>query len=72
MPHVLCFGAGASPDGACSFDTPVMVGGVPHLPFQLLTEYTSKDGSKLLRVVTKLKPVTQERKTAEKGSKPRR
>ena len=59
--------AGASPDGACSFDTPVMVGGVPHLPFQLLTEYTSKDGSKLLRVVTKLKPVTQERKTAEKG-----
>ncbi|KAL5491087.1 hypothetical protein EMCRGX_G016307 [Ephydatia muelleri] len=57
----------ASQEGMSSFDTPVMVGGVPHLPFQLLTEYTGKDGSKLLRVVTKLKPVTQERQTAEKG-----
>ena len=65
----LCTGASSSPlDGASRFfDTPVMVGGVPHLPFQLQTEYTGIDGSKLVRVVTKLKPVTQQRETAEKG-----
>ena len=61
-------GAGASSDGSPIFDTPVMVDGVPHLPFQLQTEYTGMDGSKLLRVVTKLKPITQERETAEKGN----
>lgn len=46
---------------------PQMVDGQPHLPFQLQIEYTNSDGDRCLRVITKTKPVTQDRKLAEKG-----
>lgn len=35
------------------------------LPFQLQILYTAKDGTKALRVLTKLKPITNDRKLAE-------
>ena len=45
----------------------LIIDGKPYLPFQLQTEYTSADGSSLLRVITKVKPVTRERRVAERG-----
>lgn len=47
---------------------PLMINGKPHLPFQLQTEYTTADGSVLVRVITKVKPVTEDRKIAERGT----
>ena len=41
--------------------------GKPHLPFQLQVEYTSKDGSRLMRVITDANPITRDRGMAEKG-----
>ena len=41
---------------------------VEDLPFQLQTQYTTTDGSTLLRVNTTKKPVTKERHIAEKGN----
>ena len=46
---------------------PLIIGGKPHLPFQLQTEYTTSDGSVLVRVITKVKPVTEDRNIAERG-----
>ena len=46
---------------------PLMINGRPHLPFQLQTEYTTADGSVLVRVITKVKPVTEDRQVAERG-----
>ena len=46
---------------------PLILEGKPHLPFQLQTEYTTTDGSVLVRVITKVKPVTEDRQLAEKG-----
>jgi hypothetical protein len=44
-----------------------MIHGRPHLPFQLQTEYTTADGSVLVRVITKVKPITEDRQVAERG-----
>jgi len=38
---------------------------VNKLPFQLKISYTSRDGSKILRVLTQMRPTTADRKTAE-------
>ena len=46
---------------------PLIINGKPHLPFQLQTEYTTADGSVLVRVITKIKPVTEDRQVAERG-----
>ena len=46
---------------------PQIVNGKPQLPFQLQLEYTSSDGDRCLRVITQTKPVTKDRKVAEKG-----
>ena len=46
---------------------PLMIGGQPHLPFQLQIEYTSLDGDRCLRVITQAKPVTRDRSLAERG-----
>ena len=46
---------------------PLIIGGKSHLPFQLQTEYTASDGSVLVRVITKVKPVTEDRNVAERG-----
>lgn len=46
---------------------PLIINGKPHLPFQLQTEYTMADGSVLVRVITKVKPVTVDRTVAERG-----
>ena len=37
------------------------------LPFQLQIKYTSMDGAKSLRVISKAQPVTKDRQLAEKG-----
>ena len=47
---------------------PLMINGTPHLPFQLQTEYTIADGSVLVRVITKVKPITEDRQVAERGT----
>lgn len=47
---------------------PLIIDGKPHLPFQLQTEYTASDGSVLVRVITKVKPVTEDRNVAERGT----
>ena len=46
---------------------PLIIGGRPHLPFQLQIEYTSLDGDRCLRVITQAKPVTRDRSLAERG-----
>lgn len=65
----------ASPGGGASASTsdapsapPLQVDGKPHLPFQLQVEYTSRDGSRLMRVITDAKPITRDRTAAEKGT----
>lgn len=37
------------------------------IPFQLQIIYTAKDGSKALRILTQMKPLTSDRKLAEAG-----
>ena len=46
---------------------PLMVEGKPHLPFQLQIEYTGRDGSRCMRVITQAKPITTDRGVAERG-----
>lgn len=46
---------------------PLKINGKDHLPFQLQIEYTGKDGSRCVRVLTQAKPVTKDRDLAEKG-----
>jgi len=60
-------GASAATDAAPDIP-PLQVDGKPHLPFQLQVEYTSKDGSRLMRVITDAKPITRDRIAAEKGA----
>lgn len=63
-------GASPTPSPVASSDVtvpPLMVEGKPHLPFQLQIEYTGRDGSQCLRVITEAKPVTRDRSKAEKG-----
>ena len=50
------------------YTPPLQIEGKPHLPFQLQVEYTSKDGSRLMRVITDAKPITRDRGVAEKGT----
>ena len=54
-------------EGGASEVPPLMIGGRPHLPFQLQIEYTSLDGDRCLRVITQAKPVTRDRSLAERG-----
>ena len=46
---------------------PLKIDGKDHLPFQLQIEYTGKDGSRCVRVISQAKPVTTDRTIAEKG-----
>ena len=46
---------------------PLTVDGKPHLPFQLQIEYTGRDGSRCLRVISEAKPTTRDRNMAERG-----
>ena len=46
---------------------PLLVDGSPHLPFQLQIEYTGRDGSRCIRVITQAKPITTNRDVAERG-----
>ena len=67
---------GATP-GVVTSDTPVvsgdlkvpplMIGGKPHLPFQVQIEYTGRDGSRCMRVISDAKPITRDRGVAENG-----
>ena len=59
-------GAAATPDALNA--PPLQIEGKPHLPFQLQVEYTSKDGSRLMRVITDAKGITRDRGMAEKGT----
>ncbi len=59
-------GASATTDAAPDAP-PLQVDGKPHLPFQLQVEYTGKDGSRLMRVITDAKPITRDRTAAERG-----
>ncbi len=45
----------------------LMIDGKPHLLFQLQIEYTGRDGSRCMRVITEAKPITRDRKEAERG-----
>lgn len=66
-----------SPDGATGGASPasdnkvppMTLDGKPHLPFQLQIEYTGRDGSRCLRVITEAKPMTKDRSQAERGEK---
>ena len=61
---------GATPIADISEDLkapPLDIGGKLHLPFQLQIEYTGKDGSCCMRVITDAKPITRDRDVAEKG-----
>ncbi len=46
---------------------PLQINGKDHLPFQLQIEYTGKDGSRCVRVISQAKPVTRDRDIAERG-----
>ncbi len=46
---------------------PLKIDGKDHLPFQLQIEYTGKDGSRCVRVISQANPVTRDRDVAEKG-----
>ncbi len=46
---------------------PLQIDGKDHLPFQLQIEYTGKDGSRCVRVISQAKPVTRDRDVAERG-----
>lgn len=47
---------------------PLEIEGKPYLPFQLQIEYTGRDGSRCMRVITDAKPITRNRGVAEKGT----
>ena len=58
----------AAPEASANLEVPPLVmDGKPHLPFQLQVEYTGRDGSHCMRVITDTKPVTKDREQAEKG-----
>ena len=70
QPHLSEAGATAESkrqEGGAPEVPPLMIGGRPHLPFQLQIEYTSLDGDRCLRVITQAKPVTRDRSLAERG-----
>ena len=46
---------------------PLTVNGKPHLPFQLQIEYTGRDGSRCMRVISEARPVTRDRSEAERS-----
>ena len=68
-------GASSSPKGATASPKPakgvkvppLTLEGKPHLPFQLQIEYTGRDGSRCLRVITEAKQMTKDRSRAERG-----
>lgn len=59
--------AGASPAPKMLAVPTLTLEGKPHLPFQLQIEYTGKDGSRCMRVISEAKPVTRDRDEAERG-----
>ena len=73
MPCSLPYSAGSGGSGGAAVGgsgtevPPLLVDGRPHLPFQLQIEYTGIDGSRCMRVITQAKPITTDRKVAEKG-----
>jgi len=58
-------GGGASP--SVKRLPPLKIGGKDCLPFQLQIEYTGKDGSLCVRVISQAKPITTDRDVAERG-----
>lgn len=58
---------GASPVSTSTKVPPLMKEGKPHLPFQLQIEYTGRDGSRCMRVISEAKPVTRDRDEAERS-----
>lgn len=58
---------GASPVSTSTKVPPLMKEGKPHLPFQLQIEYTGRDGSRCMRVISEAKPITRDRNEAERG-----
>ena len=46
---------------------PLTIDGELHYPFQIQIEYTTHNGSRLMKVITNAKPLTCDRKIAEKG-----
>lgn len=45
----------------------LIIGDIPHLPFQLQVDYTTPSGAHMKRVFTKANKITTERDVAEKG-----
>ncbi|XP_065179565.1 uncharacterized protein LOC135810028 [Sycon ciliatum] len=60
-------GATAAAASAPKVPPPLMVDGKESLPFQLMINYTSREGAQSLRVLTKSKPVTKSRDVAEQN-----
>ena len=60
------FTNGAS-DESKATPSPLIISGQVHLPFQLQIRYTDQDGSRCMRVSTFAKPVTSNKKTAERS-----
>jgi len=46
--------------------SPLVINGKLHLPFQLQIKYTDPDGSRCMRVTTTAKPVTADKKAADR------
>ena len=46
---------------------PLTIDGELHYPFQIQIEYTAHNGSRLMKVITDVKPLTRDRNIAEKG-----
>ena len=59
-------GISASKEGR-AITSPKIISGKVHLPFQLQINYTDQDGSRCMRVSTFSKPVTSNKKTADKS-----
>ncbi len=59
--------SGASPKPKVKRLPPLQIDGRDHLPFQLQIEYTGRDGSRCVRVISQAKPVTRDRDIAERG-----
>ena len=45
----------------------LVINGKPHLPFQLHIRYTDPDGSRHMRVSTMAKPITADKRNADRG-----
>lgn len=61
--------AGTSTEGAEPMETPEQPQERSELPFQLQVRYTDTEGAKALRVITQTKPVTRDRRKAERLAK---